>query len=209
MHEMLSLNPATVSGDRHFWSRTGSCPNGASCPRDKAPDNGILRSIAFASKSLSNTGERCSNIEREAKGMLDRLKKFHHYCFVREVSIIMDHKTLVAIFKKDEAMLSQRIQWILLRIHQYRVRSIYKPGLDLFMADWFSRQNHKENKDAEIHGMQFNIDTIQTSRNITDCMMIQQLHQATTQDEHLQQLKEHFIRGWLENKDQIPQGMWT
>ena len=67
---------------------------------------------------------------------------FHHYCFVKEVSIIMDHKPLVAIVKKDVAMLSQRIQQILLRIHQYRVRIIYKPGPDLFIADCLSRKNH-------------------------------------------------------------------
>ena len=29
--------------------------NGKSCPRDKAPDNSILRPIAFVSKSLSCT----------------------------------------------------------------------------------------------------------------------------------------------------------
>ena len=57
-------------------------------------------------------------------------------------------------------MLSQRIQWILLTIHQYRVRFKYKPEPDLFIADWLSRQNHKENKDTEIPGMQLNMDSI-------------------------------------------------
>ena len=70
---------------------------------------------------------------------------------MREVSIITDHKPLVAIFKKDVATLSQRLQGILLKIHQYRVKIMYKSGPDLFTVDWISRQNHKENKDAEIH----------------------------------------------------------
>ena len=86
---------------------------GASCPTDKAPDNSILRPIVFATKSLSSAERRYSNIEREALGILHGLEKFHHYCFVREVSIIADHKPLVANFKKDSAMLSQRIQQIL------------------------------------------------------------------------------------------------
>ena len=43
--------------------------------------------------------------------MLHGLEKFCHYCFAREVSIITDHKPLVAIFKKDYATLSQRIQF--------------------------------------------------------------------------------------------------
>ena len=79
-----------------------------SCSRDKAPENSILRPIIFASKSLSE--RRYSNIEKEALSILKRLEEFHHYCFVREVSIIKDHKPLVAIFRKDVAMLSQRIQ---------------------------------------------------------------------------------------------------
>ena len=92
---------------------------------------------------------------------------------MREVSIISDHKPLVAIFKKNVATLSQRIQLILLRIHQYRVRITYKPGPDLFITDWLSRQNHTENKDAEMPGMQLNIDAIQTTTNIPNCITIQ------------------------------------
>ena len=149
--------------------------SGRSCPTDKAPDNSILRTITFSSKSLSSVERRYRKIEREAQGILHGLEKFCHYCFAREVTIIIDHKPLVVIFKKDVATLLQRIQWILLRIHQYRVRIIYKPGLDLFIADWLSRQNHKENKDAEISSMQLSIDAIQTTTNIPDWMTIQQL----------------------------------
>ena len=67
---------------------------------DKAQDNSILRPIAFVNNSLSSVENRYSNTEREALGILYRLKKFHHYCFLREVRVISDHKLLVAIFKK-------------------------------------------------------------------------------------------------------------
>ena len=93
----------------------------------------------------------------------------------------------------------------LLRIHQCSVRIIYKAGPGLFIADWLSRQNHKENKDAEIYGMQLNIYPMQTTTNISDCMTLHEHQQATSQGEHLQQLKELIIKGWPENKDQIPQ----
>ena len=76
------------------------------CRREKALENSILRPIAFASKSLSSAERRCSNIEREALGILHGLEKFYHYCFAREVSLIRGHKLLGAIFKKDVAMLS-------------------------------------------------------------------------------------------------------
>ena len=37
---------------------------------------------------------------------------------------------------------------------------MYKPGPDLFIADWLSRQSHKENKNEEISGMHMNINAI-------------------------------------------------
>ena len=80
--------------------------SGTSCPRNKVSYNSILGPIAFASKSLSSAERRYSNIEREALGILQRLGKFCHYCFAREVSIITDHKPLATIFKKDIATLS-------------------------------------------------------------------------------------------------------
>ena len=80
---------------------------GATCQKDTVPNNTILHPIAFANKSLTGTECRYSNIEREALALLHGLKKFHHYCFMREVHIITDHKPSVSIFKKEIAMLSQ------------------------------------------------------------------------------------------------------
>ena len=114
------------------------------------------------------------------------IKTFHYYCFAREVSIITNPKPLVTIFKKDVITLSQRIQCILLRIHQFQVRILYKPGPELFIADWLSRHNHIENKDADIHGMDIKVNTIQIMTNIPECISIPQIQQATAQDDHLQ-----------------------
>ena len=105
------------------------------CQKDTVPDNINLCPIVFVSKSLTGTEQRSSNIKHEALGLLHGLEKFYHYCFGREVLVITDHKLLVSIFKKDVATLTQWIQCILLKIHQYRVQIIYKPGPDIFIAD--------------------------------------------------------------------------
>ena len=86
---------------------------GTACQKDVAPDNTSMHPFVFTNKSLTGAEHRYSNIEREALGILHRLKKFHHYCFAREVLIITDHKPLVAIFKKDVVTLLQYIQHIL------------------------------------------------------------------------------------------------
>ena len=41
--------------------------------------------------------------------------------------------------------------------------------------------------------------------NVPECMSIQQIQQATAQDEHLQWLKGYIITGWPESKDQVHQ----
>ena len=60
------------------------------------------------------------------------------------------------------AILSQCIQHILLKIHQYRVQILYKPGPEIFIAHWLFWHNHKEGKDEPIQHMDIRVDTIQT-----------------------------------------------
>ena len=127
---------------------------------------------SIVSKSLTSAECRCSNIEREALGILHSLKKFHHYCFARDVNVITDHKPLVAILKKDIVTLSQRIQQILLRIHQYRLRILYKSGPEIFIADWLSQHNHKKNKDEAIKRMDVWVGALQTLMDVPECTLI-------------------------------------
>ena len=84
---------------------------------------------------------------------------------------------------------------------------MYKPGQDLFNSKWPSRQNHKDDKDEEIAGMQVNINTVETATNIPKCMRICELQHKTALDNHLQQMKEYIIKELLENKDNIAQNL--
>ena len=130
-------------------------------------------------------------------------KNFHHYCFGREVLIITDHKPLVAMFKKDVATFSQPIQHILLKIHQYRVQITYKPGPDIFIADWLSRHNHVEGKDKPIKDMDIWMDTIQSATDMPECVSVAEIQQASAQDDHLQKLKNLIFAGWCNTKDEL------
>ena len=176
---------------------------GTACQKDIVPDNTTLHPIAFASKSLTGSEHRYSNIEREALGILHGLKKFHHYCFAREVCIITNHKPLVATFKKDVTTPLQCLQHILLNIHQYRVQIIYKSGPEIFIADWLSQHNHEEGKDKLIKDMDIRIDAIQSATDIPECISISQIQQASVQDDHLQCLKDIIITGWPSTKDEL------
>ena len=110
------MKPNHCTRETCVWSQTWSCPptnpEGVQAAQEQSTSQQHMqtRPIVFASKSMSSVERRYSNIEREVLGILHGLEKFNHYCFVREVSIIPEHKPLVAIFKKEVATISQGIQ---------------------------------------------------------------------------------------------------
>ena len=173
------------------------------CQTHMVPDNTILCLITFVSKSLMGAECRHSNIKHKALGILHSLEKFHHYCFGREVLIITDHKPLVSMFKRDVATMSQCIEHILLKIHQYRVQIIYKPGPEIFIADWLSRHNHTEGKDKPIKGMDIQADALQTTTDMPECASVAEIQQASSLNNHLQQLKGIIITGWPDNRGEL------
>ena len=92
--------------------------DGMNSGHDKEPGNITLCPTTFASKNLLSSEWCYSNIECEALGILHRLLKFHYYYFARELCIITDRKSLVAVLSKDMATLPQQLQHIMLCIHQ-------------------------------------------------------------------------------------------
>ena len=91
--------------------------------------------IAVASRSLTSIEKCYNNNKRKAVGILHDLEKFNYYCFSHKVSLITYHKPLVAILNKDIATLLHKLQRILLCIHQYITRILYKPEPHLFIAN--------------------------------------------------------------------------
>ena len=67
---------------------------GAALLQEKGP-------VAFASKALTETEYRYSNIEREMLGIVFGLERFHHYVFGRSVLVETDHKPLESIVQKN------------------------------------------------------------------------------------------------------------
>ena len=65
--------------------------------------NGIpcnLRPVAYASKSLTEAECQYANIEHELLAVLFSVEHFKHFVYARDVTIITNHKPLLAVFKK-------------------------------------------------------------------------------------------------------------
>ena len=52
---------------------------------------------------------------------------------------------------------------------------MYKPGPDIFIADWLSRHNHVEGKDKLIEDMDIKVDAIQSTTDMPVCVSIEEI----------------------------------
>lgn len=166
------------------------------------PPTECLRPIAYGSKSLTTTEQNYSNIEREALGILHALQKFHHYTFGRHTHIITDHRPLLAIFKKDVATASPRLQRILMKMHQYNISLSYRPGPEMHLADCLSRVGHIADTEEEIPGMKITVDSVCTIDEIK-VLSANEIRDKTLEDDKLQKVVEYVLNGWPEHVSEI------
>lgn len=67
---------------------------------DRFPD-GRKKTIAFTSRSPSKAEKNYSQIHKEAIGIYWGLKKCFPYCYIRQLTLITDHKPLVVNLDKS------------------------------------------------------------------------------------------------------------
>ena len=60
--------------------------------------DGTERPIAFVSRSLSKAEQNYSLIEREALSIVWGVKKFQLYLYLKEFTLVTDHKPLTVLF---------------------------------------------------------------------------------------------------------------
>ena len=85
--------------------------------------------VGMASRCLTPTKSRYSNIERECLAVLFGLKKFEYYLLGRKVLVETDHSSLEQIFKKYST--SQEEQYQLLMLYQEYASNLQKGRLQM------------------------------------------------------------------------------
>ena len=73
-------------------------------------DRNSLYPIAYGSKTLTNVETRYANIEHKLLGVVGGLEKFNYFIFGRPVTVLTDHKPLIAISKKSLVNAPPRLQ---------------------------------------------------------------------------------------------------
>ena len=95
--------------------------------------------VSCASRSLSETERRYSQLEREMLGIVFGLVKFRQYILGRHVLVYTDHKPLIHIVKKSFDDVPARIQRWLMALLPYDFSLQHMPGSTMTLTDAFSR----------------------------------------------------------------------
>ena len=166
--------------------------------------NGEEKIVGMASRCLTPTESRYSNIERECLAVLFGLEKFEYYLLGREVLVETDHSPLEQIFKKNLADVPSRLQRFILRCLKFDIQVQYKPGRSIPVADALSKVCFKPstgkstNETSEVH-------FINTSSSLVDISMVKEV---AAKDPVMNLLKNVIYRGWPDYRKQCPHELW-
>ena len=161
-----------------------------------------LYPIAYGSKTLTPAETRYANIERELLGVVGALEKFHYFTFGRPVTVLTDHKPLIAIAKKALVNTPPRLQRLLLRLNNYNAKLEWIPGKEMIFADHLSRNVGQESSEIPTcSGLDLKINDVFLNASDERCIS---LAQETDKGEVLVTLKNQIIKGWPQMRDDCP-----
>ena len=139
--------------------------------------DGSERPISHASKTLTETQKRYSQIQKEALSIIYALSKFHQFLYGIKFILVTDHKPLLALFgptKATPAMAANRLARWALTLNQYDYTIEYRKTSNHGNADALSRLpiglNNKfdEKEEGEDIDMVCSINLIGSQLNPTD-----------------------------------------
>ncbi|GFR20673.1 uncharacterized protein K02A2.6 [Trichonephila clavata] len=130
----LILAPLTLASD--------ASPVGISCVLSHLYPDSSERPITFASRNLSGSEKKYSQIYKESLSIVWAVKKFYLYLKGRRFTFIMDHKPLVAIFDSKRGLpvlAATRLLHYALILQSFEIDIIFRKTIEHGNADFLSR----------------------------------------------------------------------
>ena len=155
--------------------------------------------VAYASRALTDTETRYAQIEKEMLAIVYALEKFHQYTYGRRVTVYSDHQPLETIIQKPLCRAPGRLQRMLLRTHNYDIQVRYKKGTKMFTSDMLSRAYLPLELNGQTEFERVNMVKFLPIRE----ERLNQIREATQQDETMQLLKDVILHGWPESKVKV------
>uniref|UniRef100_A0A5S6QAX4 RNA-directed DNA polymerase n=1 Tax=Trichuris muris TaxID=70415 RepID=A0A5S6QAX4_TRIMR len=104
--------------------------------------NGKEVTIAFASRTLTRSERNYAQIDREALALIWGVRKFHHFLYGRQFTLVTDHKPLLGLFSPSKStpdiISPKMLRWSTI-LNAYSYKMVHKPGTQIGNADALSR----------------------------------------------------------------------
>ncbi|KAK2722458.1 hypothetical protein QYM36_002857 [Artemia franciscana] len=94
---------------------------------------------AYASRSLSKTEQKYSQLEKELYAIVFGCKHFHHYLYGRHVKVTTDHRPLETVVANPIHKAPPQVQRLMLQLQPYDLSLKFRPGSEIPVADALSR----------------------------------------------------------------------
>lgn len=147
--------------------------------------------VMFASRNLTPTESRYSQIEREFLGIVFGLKRFSKLLFGINFELQTDHMPIVQLFHKPIDALSNRLQRWLLTIQHFSFTISHIKGTNNVLADCLSR-NSIDSEPSEEEVAEHSLCFIMTSHPVN----LKRIAESTREDEILKEVAEEVQCGW-------------
>ena len=142
---------ALYSPDRETVVSADSSSFGLGAVLLQRQGNGLLHPVAYASRSLTSTEQRYTQIEKEALAVTWSLEHWYDLLVGMHFSVQTDHKPLVPLFStKTIDELPLRVQRFKMRLMRYSFDICHVPGKELCTADALSRAPLPDSKVEDI-----------------------------------------------------------
>ncbi|CAF1443856.1 unnamed protein product [Rotaria sp. Silwood1] len=163
--------------------------------------NGSERVIAHASKTLTLTEKKYSQIEKEALALIFGVQKFDQFLRGRRFTLLTDHKPLITIFGSKNGIpttSAKRLQRWALRLMGYSYDIQYRSTLQFGQADGLSRlpagPDTKFDQNDPTESRLINL--IQQELQYALPLRAAQIAIETKKDKILSQVYNYILSGW-------------
>lgn len=158
--------------------------------------------VCFASRTLTPAEQNYAQIEKEMLAITFGLEKFHQWTYGRRVSVVTDHKPLVAIKSKPLCKAPRRLQAMLLKTQTYDFELRYKPGAEMTLSDTLSRAPACDVRDDTSVEIVNNLAFTPFSKT-----RLEQIRKEVDHDEALAELKKVIQQGWPILRQDVPESV--
>uniref|UniRef100_A0A672G681 Reverse transcriptase RNase H-like domain-containing protein n=1 Tax=Salarias fasciatus TaxID=181472 RepID=A0A672G681_SALFA len=153
---------------------------------------GERRTIAYASRALSDVEKRYSQTEREALAIVWSCEHFHLYLFGHSFTLVTDHKALEVIWNNPRSKPPARIERWGLRLQPYDFAVVYRKGAEN-PADYMSRHPASTQHGLHTRATKVAEDYVNfmAQQATPKAMTLSEIQEETLKDPLLKKVSEH------------------